>query len=76
MKGSHKAGNPTSTEGNPAGPAAPTIEAIATRAYSIWEQEARPEGREVEHGLPAEIPLLQPRHQGRLARRTGATATS
>ena len=35
----------------------PTREAIAIAAYSIWEQEGRPEGRAVEHWLEAEMQL-------------------
>ena len=30
-------------------------EEIALAAYSIWEQEGRPEGRNVEHWIQAEV---------------------
>jgi hypothetical protein len=32
----------------------PTREQIAAAGYSIWEEEGRPEGRDVEHWLKAE----------------------
>lgn len=31
--------------------------AVAERAYGIWEQEGRPEGREIEHWLRAEAEM-------------------
>lgn len=31
--------------------------AVAERAYGIWEQEGRPEGREMEHWLRAEAEM-------------------
>lgn len=38
----------------------PTHEQIARRAYAIWEEAGRPEGRSVEHWLAAERELLFP----------------
>lgn len=38
-------------------PAEPTDEAIALRAYSLWESEGRPAGKDVEHWLRAEREL-------------------
>jgi hypothetical protein len=35
----------------------PTHDEIARRAYAIFEQEGRPEGRELEHWLRAEAQL-------------------
>jgi hypothetical protein len=32
----------------------PTSEEIAAAAHAIWEQEGRPDGRELEHWLKAE----------------------
>ena len=42
-----------------AGP--PTNEQIAALAYCIWEQEGRPEGRDLEHWRTAEAQLRQTR---------------
>jgi hypothetical protein len=61
MKKARKAKNPPSPKDSSVTPAAPTREEIAACAYSIWEQEGRPEGREVEHWLAAEIQLHQTR---------------
>lgn len=44
------------TKTNPVGEYA---EAIARRAYEIWEEEGRPEGRTEEHWLRAEFELGQ-----------------
>jgi hypothetical protein len=63
MKRSKNAKNPPAPQSNTAQLAAPTSEEIAACAYSIWEQEGRPEGREVEHWLAAEIQLRQARCQ-------------
>lgn len=38
---------------------APTIDPIAVCAYYLWEQEDRPEGRDLEHWLQAEVRLRQ-----------------
>ena len=51
---SHLKSNP-----NPSSAAAPTDEQIAALAYSIWEQEGRPEGRDLEHWRAAEAQLRQ-----------------
>jgi hypothetical protein len=37
----------------------PTNEEVAALAYSIWEQEGRPEGRDLEHWRAAEAQLRQ-----------------
>ncbi len=37
----------------------PTNEEIAALAHSIWEQQGRPEGCDVEHWLTAEAQLRQ-----------------
>ena len=39
----------------------PTTEEIRAAAHSIWEQEGRPEGRDMEHWLKAELLLRQKR---------------
>jgi len=36
-----------------------TTESIAFYAYNIWEQEGRPQGRELEHWLQAESHIKQ-----------------
>jgi hypothetical protein len=63
MKKTKNAKNPPLAKDNSVQPAAPTSEEIATCAYSIWEKEGHPEGREVEHWLAAEIQLRQVRGQ-------------
>jgi hypothetical protein len=47
----------------PAPPAVsgPTCDEIAALAHAIWEEEGRPEGREVDHWLSAERQLRQRR---------------
>jgi hypothetical protein len=51
---------PTSTA---AGPPQPNLEqAIRERAHSIWEEEGRPEGRDVEHWLRAETEIGSKAH--------------
>jgi hypothetical protein len=35
----------------------PTSEEIAVVAYAIWEQEGRPDGRDVDHWLRAETQI-------------------
>ena len=42
---------------------APTPAEIALRAWQLWEQEGRPEGRDVAHWLQAEAQLRQPPSQ-------------
>lgn len=42
---------PTPQAGNP------PAEAVAMRAYLLWEKEGRPEGRDFEHWLQAEAEL-------------------
>ena len=34
------------------------VEAIRRRAYELWEAEGRPEGRERDHWLQAELEIL------------------
>jgi hypothetical protein len=41
--------------------AEPTTEEIRAAAHSLWEQEGRPEGRDIEHWLRAEVLLRQKR---------------
>jgi len=36
-----------------------TSECIASRAYTLWEQAGRPQGRDLEHWLQAESQLKQ-----------------
>ncbi len=43
----------------PAPMSEPTREDIAAAAHATWEQEGRPEGRDVEHWLKAETELRQ-----------------
>lgn len=43
----------------PALESAPTRDQIAARARRIWEQEGKPEGRDVAHWLQAEAQLRQ-----------------
>lgn len=38
-------------------PTIPGYEAIATRAYALWEQQGRPEGRDIEIWSEAETQL-------------------
>lgn len=38
-------------------PGYPSSEEIAATAYGIWEQEGRPEGRDLQHWLQAEAQL-------------------
>ena len=40
-----------------------THEEIACRAHDLWENEGRPEGRELEHWLQAESQIQQGRRQ-------------
>jgi hypothetical protein len=61
MKKTKKAKNPPLPNDHPERLAEPTCEEIAAIAYSIWEKEGRPEGRDVEHWLAAEIQLGQAR---------------
>jgi len=42
----------------------PTALEIARCAYAIWEQEGRPEGRQVAHWLEAEAQIRQSRSHG------------
>jgi hypothetical protein len=37
----------------------PTVEQIARRAYALYEQEGRPDGRHVEHWMRAEAELTR-----------------
>lgn len=60
---------------NPAIPDA----AVAERAYGIWEQEGRPEGREIEHWLRAEAEIRAAAEAGdamRPARRSATKSTA
>jgi hypothetical protein len=41
-----------------------TAEAISRRAYELWEQEGRPESRDLHHWLRAEQQLLAEQGQG------------
>jgi hypothetical protein len=41
----------------------PSREEIARRAYEIYENEGRPEGRCLEHWLKAEVSLVREREQ-------------
>jgi len=41
-----------------------TAEAISRRAYELWEQEGRPESRDLHHWLRAEQQLLAEQNQG------------
>ena len=58
---------PKATKPTPQSPAAspaasePTCDEIASLAHAIWEQEGRPEGREVDHWLSAERQLRERR---------------
>ncbi len=40
-------------------PDAETLESIRRRAYALWEQDGRPEGRELSHWLQAEHEIRQ-----------------
>lgn len=55
-KSSNSKKTPPQNAGFPAKEIA-THEEIAAAAYSIWEQEGRPEGRDVEHWLQAELQI-------------------
>lgn len=50
---------------------APTHTDIEVRAYHIWEQEGRPQGRQLDHWLRAEqeFSLVQPAQPRRAARK-------
>jgi hypothetical protein len=51
---------PTSTATMPPQPS--PEQAIRERAYAIWEEEGRPEGRDVDHWLPAEAEIAPKVH--------------
>jgi len=59
MKKSRNPGNKSSTHNRSKNE--PTHDEIAAVARAIWEQEGRPEGRNVEHWLQAEKQLRQRR---------------
>jgi hypothetical protein len=51
-----------------------TAEAISRRAYELWEQEGRPEARDLHHWLRAEQQLLA--EMGQSASKTPSTTSS
>lgn len=48
---------------------------IRERAYSIWEQEARPQGRDLDHRLRAEAEIAAEKSRGRPTAATETTET-
>jgi Protein of unknown function (DUF2934) len=44
-------------------PGEPNHDEIALRAYSLWEQQGRPQNQEIEIWLQAETQLRQSQHQ-------------
>lgn len=48
---------------------------IHERAYQIWEQEGRPEGRSLDHWLQAELEANAPAQGARPPRRARTTKT-
>lgn len=57
MKDSKRARNKPSSNAALTGVSHPAAEAIAALAYSIWEREGRPVGRDQEHWLEAELEI-------------------
>jgi hypothetical protein len=51
-----------------------TAEAISRRAYELWEQEGRPESRDLHHWLRAEQQLLAEQNAGSAANSNAGAA--
>lgn len=51
-----------------------TAEAISRRAYELWEQEGRPESRDLHHWLRAEQQLLAEQNRGSAANANSSAA--
>jgi hypothetical protein len=51
-------------------------DAIAKRAYELWEKAGKPEGQETEHWLQAEKEIMQQREFKSAAKRTTQPANN